>query len=118
MIHVTKSISGSVIQHSAYEWVGKTEEERAVVVKIKPQCEIEVTSSTGTRLRVVTLKNQSDIDVVTATNKGRTLLLLKVPKEYDLVIMRNYFPKRTSGHRFILCLNYMMFPLVIIPRRF
>ncbi|KAK3106022.1 hypothetical protein FSP39_011167 [Pinctada imbricata] len=83
----SERIRGTMIQHSAYEWVESGEEERPVVVKIKPRCEIEVTSSTGRRLRTVSLSNQKTVDVITASNKGRTTVLLKVPKEYDLVLM-------------------------------
>lgn len=72
-------------QHIAYEWLEEKEDERAVVVRIKPRCEIEVDSCTGRRLRTVKLFNQESVYLMTSSNKGRTYTCIKVPKEYDLV---------------------------------
>ena len=74
-----------VNQHIAYEWLDDKEEERAVVVRIKPRCDIEVDSCTGRRLRMVKLIDQESVYIMTSSNKGRTYTCIKVPKEYDLV---------------------------------
>lgn len=92
------SVSGTEInQHIAYEWLEEKEDERAVVVRIKPRCEIEVDSCTGRRLRTVKLFNQESAYLMTSSNKGRTYTCIKVPKEYDLVLK---FENSTSRQLF------------------
>ncbi|XP_048727888.2 dual oxidase-like [Ostrea edulis] len=77
---------GEVSQYIAYEWLDEKEDERAIVLKIKPRCEIEVNSCTGRRLRSIKLLNQESVNIMTSSNKGRTYTSIKVPKEYDLVL--------------------------------
>ncbi|XP_061175902.1 dual oxidase-like [Saccostrea echinata] len=80
---------GEGSKHMAYEWLDEKEDERAVVLKVKPQCEIEVDSCTGRRLRTIKLFNQESVYMMTSSNKGRTYTSIKVPKEYDLVLRFN-----------------------------
>lgn len=69
----------------ALEWLGTKIPPRAVVVKLKPKCVVEVVSSRGTRLRTLGLGHSSDVEIYQSSNKGRTTLMIKIPKEYDLV---------------------------------
>ena len=77
--------SESDLQYQAYEWLGRKEETKLVLVKLRAKCQMTVLSAKGTLLRTINLDPLDVVNIWISFNKGQKTLVVKMPKEYDSV---------------------------------
>ena len=77
-------LSGVLTQHRATEWQGH-DETRMVVIRLRPDCNLDIINLKGKPFRVINLTQMTDVQCLLSSNKNRNVILVRIPREYDLV---------------------------------
>ncbi|XP_052252760.1 dual oxidase 1-like isoform X3 [Dreissena polymorpha] len=74
-----------VCQHRGTEWQS-AKETRLVVIRLKPDCSLELINLKGRPIRTINMLNIKHVQCFVSSNKRRNVVMVRVPKEYDLVL--------------------------------
>lgn len=85
-------VVGSGVQFKGTEWLGEGET-RLVVLRIHPECRLEIVNFKNRPLRTINLKAMKHVYCSLSSNKNRNVILIRVPKEYDLVSLKLFLIK-------------------------
>ncbi|KAH3701183.1 hypothetical protein DPMN_076166, partial [Dreissena polymorpha] len=76
---------GALGPHRGTEWQS-AKETRLVVIRLKPDCSLELINLKGRPIRTINMLNIKHVQCFVSSNKRRNVVLVRVPKEYDLVL--------------------------------